>query len=131
MLWPIVIDKDDDSDFGVTVPDLPGCFSAGDTFEDAINQVKEAIELHLEGLLDEGMDIPIPGNIDKHRQQPEYAEGVWALVEIDDNLASSKTERINLSIPAWANARIEKHATKLGKSKSKFMMEASLKAIDI
>ena len=44
MRFPIVIHKDETSAYGVTVPDLPGCFSAGDTPEDAIVSAQEAIE---------------------------------------------------------------------------------------
>ena len=51
MRYPTVIHKDSDSDYGVTVPDVPGCFSAGETIDEALIQVVEAIEAHLEGLL--------------------------------------------------------------------------------
>ncbi len=50
-----VIHKDPDSDYGVTVPDLPGCFSAGSTIDEAMAMAREAIELHVEGL---GSDFP-------------------------------------------------------------------------
>jgi len=42
------------SAFGVAVPDLPGCFSAGDTVEEAFDNVREAIEAHCEILAEEG-----------------------------------------------------------------------------
>ena len=45
---------------GVTVPDLPGCFSAGDTLADALEQAREAIALHVEGLLSDGELVPAP-----------------------------------------------------------------------
>ena len=48
MNFPVVIHKAKDSDYGVTVPDLPGCFSAGRTVDEAFEMAKEAIELHLE-----------------------------------------------------------------------------------
>ena len=51
MRYPVVIHKDSDSDYGVTVPDLLGCFTAGDTIDDAIAQATEAIECHIEGLV--------------------------------------------------------------------------------
>ena len=38
----------------VVVPDLPGCFSAGDSLDDTVAEARDAILLHLEGLLDEG-----------------------------------------------------------------------------
>ena len=51
MQYPVVIHKDVESIYGVTVPDLPGCFSAGETLEEAGESAQEAIACHLEGLL--------------------------------------------------------------------------------
>ena len=80
--YPIVIDKDPDSDYGVTVPDLPGCFTIGDTIADVLKQAVEAIELHLEGMLLDGDPIPEPKDIAFHETDPEYAEGVWKTITI-------------------------------------------------
>ena len=60
MNYPVVLHKDRDSDYGVTVPDLPGCFSAGRSIDEALAMAKEAIELHIEGLIDEGLPVPRP-----------------------------------------------------------------------
>ena len=46
--------------YDVTVPDLPGCFSAGDTLAEALGNAKEAVECHLEGMLMDGERIPQP-----------------------------------------------------------------------
>ena len=56
MRYPIVLHTDDNIRYGVTVPDLPGCFSAGDTFDEAMESAKEAIDLHAEGLTEDGLD---------------------------------------------------------------------------
>lgn len=81
MRYPVVIHKDSDSDYGVTVPDLPGCFSAGETMDDALAQAVEAIECHLEGLLLDNEPLPTPQSIGVHQQNPDYADGIWALVK--------------------------------------------------
>ena len=129
MRWPIIIDKDDNSDFGVTVPDLPGCFSAGTSFEDAVDQAKEAIELHLEAMLEDGEDIPMPSEMSIHHGNGAGAGTVYAFVEIDDNLLSGKTERINVTLPSWANSQIERHAKALGTSKSSLLWQTTLSHI--
>ena len=55
MLYPIAVEKGSETEaYGVTVPDIKGCFSAGDTFEEALNNVKEAIAGHLEILAEDG-----------------------------------------------------------------------------
>ena len=80
--YPIVIDKDPDSDYGVTVPDLPGCFTVGDTIEDVLKQAREAIECHLEGSLLHGDPIPEPKTIAYHQDNPDYADGQWESVAV-------------------------------------------------
>ena len=45
--------------YSVIVPELPGCFSAGDSFEEALENTREAIELHLEGLREAGEQAPV------------------------------------------------------------------------
>lgn len=44
-----VFQEEKEGDYSVWVPDLPGCTSQGETFEEALEMVKEAIELYLEG----------------------------------------------------------------------------------
>ena len=44
--------------FTVTVASLPGCISEGDTEEEAIANIKEAIELYIESLIEDGEDVP-------------------------------------------------------------------------
>ena len=66
MLYPIVIHKEENSDFGVSVPDLPGCTSAGATLADAASQAAEAITGHLELLADDNREPPKPKSIQEH-----------------------------------------------------------------
>lgn len=49
MKFPVVLHKDADSDYGVIIPDVPGCFSAGATVADAFENTQEALALHYEG----------------------------------------------------------------------------------
>jgi len=84
MNFPIVIHKDPDSDYGVTVPDLPGCFSAGSTVQEALAMAREAIELYIETLVEDGREIPDASPIDQHlRANPDYSEGIWAIVSAE------------------------------------------------
>jgi len=85
MNFPVAIHKDPESIYGVTVPDLPGCFSAGSTVDEALAQTREAIALHLEGILEEGADWPTPSDIETLRRNPDYADAIWAIVSVDVN----------------------------------------------
>jgi predicted RNase H-like HicB family nuclease len=81
--YPIVLYKDPDSDYGVTVPDLPGCFSAGSTIDEAMAMAREAIEFHVEGLAGHGEPVPPPSPIERLRAVPEYLDGTWAIVAVE------------------------------------------------
>ena len=60
--YVVIYERGDESQeaWGAYVPDLPGCVSTGDTFEDVQHNIREAIQLHLEGLKAEGLPIPEP-----------------------------------------------------------------------
>jgi predicted RNase H-like HicB family nuclease len=57
MRYAIVLERGPAS-YGAYVPDLPGCVAAGETREEALRLIREAIEFHLEGLEAEGLPIP-------------------------------------------------------------------------
>lgn len=61
MRYLVVVEKGATS-YGAYVPDLPGCVAAGDTKEEVLSLIREAIELHLEDLKDEGQPIPVPSS---------------------------------------------------------------------
>jgi len=84
MRFPVILHTDDGIRYGVSVPDLPGCFSAGDGIDDALASAAEAIDLHLEGLAEQGDEWPLPLPIAVHqRDNPDVAGGIWALVEVE------------------------------------------------
>jgi len=57
MDWKVVLEKDEDGYFTVTVPSLPGCISQGKTRKQALKNVKEAIELHVSSLAEDGIPL--------------------------------------------------------------------------
>ena len=61
MRYLVVVEKGPTS-YGAHVPDLPGCIAAGETREEALTLIREAIELHLEDLKNEGQPIPPPSS---------------------------------------------------------------------
>ena len=61
MRYAVIIEKGENS-YGAYVPDLPGCVAVGDTVEEVKILIKEAIEFHLEGMLEDGDDIPQPSS---------------------------------------------------------------------
>jgi predicted RNase H-like HicB family nuclease len=67
MRYLVVIEQGEHS-FGAYVPDLPGCVAVGDTREEVITSIQKAIEMHLEGMREDGLTIPQPSSA------PEYVE---------------------------------------------------------
>ena len=56
----LVILEQGDTSFGAYVPDLPGCVAVGETKDEAMQLIREAIELHIESLREHGDDVPEP-----------------------------------------------------------------------
>ena len=129
MRFPVVLHSDDDVRFGVTVPDLPGCFSAGDTFDQALDSVLEAIDLHLEGIIEDGGDVPVPHAIAEHRTNPDFSGGVWAAVEVDVSRFDGRAEKINITLPRRLLAKIDAYAKSHGATRSGFLAEAARAAM--
>ena len=131
MKYPVVIHKEQDSDYGVTVPDVPGCFSAGATMAEALDNVREALELHFEGLVADGEPLPQPQEIDVHAVNPDYAGGVWALVDFDVTPYLGKAVRFNATLPEHLLARIDAYVKNHPeqKSRSGFLAEAALRVL--
>ncbi|QKK01314.1 MAG: type II toxin-antitoxin system HicB family antitoxin [Pseudomonadota bacterium] len=61
MKYAIVIEKAKDN-YSAYVPDLPGCIATGETVEEVEQQIREAIEFHLDGMREDGEPIPPPSS---------------------------------------------------------------------
>lgn len=57
LTFPIIVEGDEDGYF-VSCPALQGCYSQGDTYEEAVKNIKDAIRLHIEDRLADGEEIP-------------------------------------------------------------------------
>jgi len=62
MRYAIVVEKTVNN-YSAYVPDLPGCVATGQTVEETENEIRAAIEFHIEGLREDGLDIPQPVSI--------------------------------------------------------------------
>ena len=111
MLYPIAIEKEivnNKAVYGVVVPDLLGCVSVGDSYQDACNNIQAAIELHLECLAKDGDTIPMPKTIDDYIDKVDYQGMSWAMVEIDLTPYLGKAEKINITLPQSLLYQIDK-----------------------
>ena len=124
MKYPIVIHKDKNSDYGVTIPDIPGCFSVGTSIEEAIAMSQEAAECHIEGMLLDSEPIPVPTSIESHKDNPNYKDGLWALVDIDISKLSLKAKRVNITIRERLLNTVDNYARNHGETRSGLLSQA-------
>ena len=128
MRYPVAIEPaTKNSVYGVAVPDLPGCFSAGDTWDEAITNAEEAILLHLEALIDQGEAPPEPTR--PNVNQKAYKGWMWALVDVDLAKLSDKAIRVNITVPERLLGSIDKYAKRQGESRSAFLVRAATEAM--
>jgi predicted RNase H-like HicB family nuclease len=59
MRYAVIYEKGETS-YGAYVPDLPGCVAVGETLEEVEKLIREAIQFHIEGLREEGLQVPEP-----------------------------------------------------------------------
>jgi predicted RNase H-like HicB family nuclease len=130
MRYSVAIHKEDDSCFGITVPDIEGCFSAGDTLDEALENTQEAISGHLEILADEGILAPKASPIDDFIGKPDYAGVTWAYIDIDVSAFLGKTEKATVTLPKLLMTKIDFAVSNgFAKSRSAFLAESAMKAL--
>lgn len=118
----------DRTDYGVTVPDLPGCVSAGDTLEQALANAGEAILGHLEVMVEDGKPVPEPNSV-----VPSLGPGQM-IGAVKINLAElatlRETVRLNISMARRTLERIDEAAKLAGTTRSGFLTMAALAYIN-
>ena len=77
-----LIRKDPDTSYGVDFPDLPGCVSGGETLDAALENAREALVLHVEGMLEDGEPLPAPSTVDAVIDDPHNRDALAVVVEL-------------------------------------------------
>jgi predicted RNase H-like HicB family nuclease len=84
MRYPVVIESGDETTaFGVIVPDLPGCFSAGDTLDEAMAGVEEAAAAWIDATLDASGALSAPSSLDALRLDPAWRGWAFGVVSLN------------------------------------------------
>ena len=130
MNYTVVIHHEDGTAYGVTVPDIPGCFSAGDTVSEALINTKEAIEGHLQLLAEDGEVALSASDIDVYFDDEEFAGGRWALVDVDVTPYMGKAEKFTGTMPSIVLSAIEEQIKKgRAKNRSAFLTDAAMQML--
>ena len=120
--YPIIVEKGDaNTAWGITVPDLDGCFSAADNQGDILDAAREAILLHLESL----EHVPESSPIDNFTNGNDLV----LLVDVDLAQIEGQAKRINITVPQGLLLQIDIAAKAKNKSRSAFLTEAAMRLI--
>ncbi len=83
MLYPIAIEiGDSEHAYSVAFPDLKGCFSAGDTLDEALANARQAAEFYLEDLAERGQIPPKAGDLATWQLSDDYKGCLWSVVKV-------------------------------------------------
>jgi len=127
MRYPIVIEPGTEATaFGVVVPDLPGCFSAGDSLDEAMTAAEEAAAAWIDAALDAGQAIPPPSDLSAIRELPEYEGWTFGLITLDPGLLDDTIERVNITLPRRVLRRLDARARAANESRSGFIAHLTL-----
>ena len=127
MRYPIAIEiGTETAAYGVVVPDLPGCFSAGDTLDEAVTGAEEAAAAWIDAMLDAGGAVPAPSSIEAVRARPEYAGWAFGIVAVDPAALDSSVERVNITLPRRVLLRLDAQARAAGESRSGYIAHLTM-----
>lgn len=122
-----IVHQDPDSAYGVTFPDLPGCFSAADDLEDLVKNAAEALELWFE---DQAVVEPrAPAAIAADHAE-DLAQGAF-LIAVPYIVPEGKPVRVNLSLDRGMLAAIDAAAEARKLTRSAFMVQAARNEIQL
>ncbi|WP_026879486.1 type II toxin-antitoxin system HicB family antitoxin [Ignatzschineria larvae DSM 13226] len=131
MLFHLVIHKDSNSCYGVTIPSLPGTFSSGESLEKAVINAKDALIFQLEGLLEDGIQPNvIPFTLDEIFSNPDYQNAHYVTIDIDVSAYTLKPERFNVSWPKYLIKQVDEYTAKNHDNRSSFLAKAAKSYIE-
>ena len=117
-----VLEKEPDSDFGIYFPDLPGCVTAGDDEEEALQNAEDVLQFHIDGLIEHHLPVPPPSAVREHPLA--RCPNALCIAMIRARLPG-RVRRINLTVDEHLLADIDAAAAARGDSRSGFVAEAA------
>lgn len=122
-----LIHKDPDSDFGVSFPDFPGCVSAGASLDETLAMGREALQAHVELMVEVGEAIPEPTSLEAVVSDPANAGGVPVLIPVAP--AAARTMRVNITMAEDVLRAVDAFAEQHGYTRSGFLAAAARRAM--
>lgn len=117
-----------DDGWDVVFPDFPGCVSQGDTAHDALENGREALALHLEGMLADGLELPAPSRVNEHDKEwvlhivaQKNPAPLHAFVSVE---IPGESVRMNITMEKALVERLDAAASREGASRSGYLAQA-------
>jgi predicted RNase H-like HicB family nuclease len=127
MRYPIAIEiGTETAAYSVVVPDLHGCFSAGDTIDAAVTAAEEAATAWIDAALDAGGTVPVASSIEALRERSDYAGWAFGVIAVDPAALDSSIERISITLPRRVLLRLDAQARAAGESRSGYIAHLTL-----
>ena len=125
MKYPVYLHQAESGTYSGFVPDIEGCYFAGDTIDDAIADAHAAIDMYLEYQCDKGLDVPIAKTINDHKDDEDCRDGLWGFVDIDISRFEGKAVKLNITLPQNLLSKIDSYVMRNGEysSRSGFLAE--------
>jgi len=111
------------ADYGVMLPDFPGCVFGGKSMDEALENAREGLIFHIEGLVDDGEILPKPSTVESVMNENENKVAIPALIRIVVPTGHSK--RLNISMDTGLLAEIDRTAKITGRNRSEFLADAA------
>ena len=123
-----IVHKEDETDFGVSFPDFPGCITAGKSIDDAKDLAQEALILHIQGIFEDGGQLPGPSKLEEIMADADCVNAVaYLVISVPDD--KPRSVRVNISVPEMTLKQIDAAAKKCGMSRSSFLVHVAQHAI--
>ncbi len=116
--YPALLDKDEDSDFGVSFPDFPGCVSAGESIEDALIGAQEALAGHVALMLADGDALPKASALEEVSAAKEPSTVAVTLIPL---VLPGRARRVNVTLDEALLEEIDQ----ISNNRSGFLAEAA------
>ena len=112
----LVFVEHDDAGYSAVFPDFPGAGTSGDTFEEALARAEDNLAAHIDGMVQESLEIPMPRTIEELRADSDLAND-WAsdpIIAAVPAMLPEKAERINITIHGGLLRRVDRAAEASG-----------------
>jgi predicted RNase H-like HicB family nuclease len=123
MAYIAYLHKDKKSDYGGSLPDFPGCITAGTTLEEARRMAAKALSFHIADMQEDGEAIPEPSTLDDLQNDPAMKGAIAFPVEVT---SQEKTVRINITARESQIAEIDRRANAAKLSRSAYIVNRVL-----